>query len=166
MLLINCSKEEYIEPIATDEDFIYLDSCIHSYLFNPGSYWIYEDSLTFYRDSLYLKSVKDSTAGYGTVEVVKQEYFHSQEGNFEYQLFRNRISKNSIGNLVYKCDETEHIDTLTSPFITFYNVKRYYSSYYNQNIYYKEGVGIVRAEKFNPPIDTGVTYLVSYNLAN
>lgn len=164
----SCSKEETEEPCTPGDVYYELFPCLNSFMYEAGSYWIYQDTSSLQIDSIFASSWSNDVIYIGgTVCGVPEQreeiwinYQSSVKGNYTAHLRGQIITTNS--QTIAPCVSTA-VDSINIGGTLFYNVLEI-STGGTFKGYYKEPMGFIRKIEYNPPIDTTTYDLINHQV--
>jgi len=172
---LSCSKDDESQNVpqpCDTERLDKIDACLQNYFFEVGSQWVYQDTSNSQIDSVQVISwyngpwwVNGASNCPYQLERITINYNSSLNGLYADERMGNIISQKVNGNfrLRYTCGSTQ-INSILISNTTYTNVTEFFPYDYSGIIYYKEGVGVIRKVRFNPPIDTTTFDLISHQV--
>ena len=173
--VLSCSKEDECSSSSSTTD---LDPCLSGFLFDKGSFWVYQDTNTFLLDSTYVenwnnefesrKSGPGSCAHFFNRDLVNFSYYSTRRDSFSRTLYGSYINitaSSGYDDRIYACNEIVPLDSIVLLNSTVYNVVKISTLDSLITLFYKSGVGVIRRVEYNPPIDTLTYDLIDYQVS-
>lgn len=176
LTLLSCSKEkdeENDEPCSQTDFYYEIESCLNGFMYETGSYWVYQDTSSLQLDSIIVTS-RSNKARFlgGTVcgvpeqaEEIMLTYQSSLKGIYTLLLQGGGIILNN--QILPVCYLASKIDSIDISGTLYYDVVEISNLNSGGSFkgYYKEPIGFIRKIEYNSPIDT-VTYdLIRYQVS-
>jgi hypothetical protein len=168
----SCKKQE---PCDADYYLYEIEPCLYTFMFDTGSYWIYNNSLNGSLDSVYIEKCEFIIKSYksgpgcgqsiGTFEFVNSDFISTLNGSFTTSMYKNKIDPEQLSpyqNRLFDCDQMELVDSLELPNNTFYNILKMETINPSAELFYKEDVGLIRKILFDSIQDSIVFDLIEY----
>ena len=172
LILASCRKKD-----TCDEDSSYheLNPCLHSFIFDTGSYWIYKNSLNTNMDSVFVEKCEFEVIGYKNggsgcqpttaFESINTEFNSTINGLFTTFMHYDMVKPGQdleYENRLFDCSNMESLDSLELQNQTFYNILKIETINPNAKLFYKEDVGLIRKIVFDSIQDSIVFDLIEY----
>jgi hypothetical protein len=181
VFIISCNNKDEEEPILHYK----ICECMYPYIFDAGSYWVYESANTNILDSIVVGSLSEETyyiphttpgqGSNGIIDYVLINYFSSAEGIYSENVFADEISRGFLeGGFVFLSSDPGQgvqnaivegiVDSLLIENEVYRNVRvmKIFKDHYiseDCKFYYVDSVGVVRKE-----ILTGDSVSFTWNL--
>jgi len=169
LLTFSCSKEDETDCNPGGTTHV-LSTCLESYFFGNGSYWVYQDTSSLQIDSTYIVSWEHgweyNKAGSGcqpttSVEEITFDYKSNLRGLYQEIMLLDYISENGTFNSKQMACSNETLDSLVVNNVVYYNVIKGGTS--SSDLYYKKSIGIIRRVEYEN--NSSTTYdLINYNV--
>lgn len=152
LALFACKKEECEESNPSNDS--YISSCLHPYLFDENSLWVFQDTSTLINDTVTVSSwshdIQDAKNSPGECgSTWKTEYYlfnfsSTLNGVYQEEYRSSSLKNTQYGNIwIFPCNTT--LDSLEVNDSTYYNITRTVVSP-QVVLYYTPNVGIIRKE--------------------
>lgn len=177
LTLLSCSKEkdeENDEPCSQTDFYYELTSCLNGFMYETGSYWVYQDTSSLQLDSIIVTSWSNRVRFLGgtvcgvaeQAEEIKLNYQSSLKGVYTLLLQGGEIIlNNQILPVCYLASKIDSIDISGTLYYDVMEISNVNSTGVSFKGYYKEPIGFIRKIEYNSPIDT-VTYdLIRYQVS-
>lgn len=164
---LSCKKEDCAENTSSTEA---ITSCLHNYIFDTGSYWIYKNTTTLSLDSTFITNVenewtssKNISGACGTHittgQTINTSYNSSLRNSYN-ESIKGSNTSTPYGEL-FLCNANT-VDSIVTTTDTYYNVLDI--SLGSVRLFYKESIGVIRRVEYNPPIDTSTYDLINHQV--
>ena len=144
IVMFSCSKEDVVSFSKLE-----MSTCLNPYLFNTGSYWIYQDTASLQIDTTYVVSWQKTIynglgvgpdGGDGYREEITINYESTRRGSYSEFLQEDKIWDRNV--TYFKCGSAVR-DKLVILSGTYFNVVEVNTDD-NRTFFYRESVGPIR----------------------